>query len=308
MTYFCLLVENCLAIPQGKIYSVDEGHYGHPGSLLILFVPFIVIIAVIVALKYLTRYKDAAAEGVAEAIGVTFGILSNGIVTLLKVFLFGIGLFSLIMFFVFLSKFEPFCNFGIVYEKFMMILFAIIAFGGPSVYKNFQKRLQKDKTKVQQDEKQKIRVPDIEKGMVDLGLSVLWADTNYTRYMTWREIRTQNIFTNGLRFPTKKEMEELINKCKWRYLKINEDIDGYRVTGPSGNSIFLPSTYERGDRKIDISNSSASYISSDFADNTHKYILRWASWKNNAIPHISIENMSATSNSFIAKRLVKKQM
>ena len=34
-------------------------------------------------------------------------------------------------------------------------------------------------------------------------------------------------------------MEELINKCKWEWGTYN-NTKGYKVTGPNGNSIFLP--------------------------------------------------------------------
>lgn len=39
------------------------------------------------------------------------------------------------------------------------------------------------------------------------------------------------------RLPTRAEADELINKCKWEY---NDRKKGYKVTGPNGNSIFLP--------------------------------------------------------------------
>ena len=41
------------------------------------------------------------------------------------------------------------------------------------------------------------------------------------------------------RMPTKTEMEELVNNCSWIYTTQN-GVDGYTVTGPNGNSIFLP--------------------------------------------------------------------
>lgn len=41
------------------------------------------------------------------------------------------------------------------------------------------------------------------------------------------------------RMPTIAEQEELRNKCTWRWTQI-DGVNGYKVTGPSGNSIFLP--------------------------------------------------------------------
>ena len=41
------------------------------------------------------------------------------------------------------------------------------------------------------------------------------------------------------RMPTKDEMEELVDKCTWKWIGQN-GVRGYKVTGPNGNSIFLP--------------------------------------------------------------------
>lgn len=41
------------------------------------------------------------------------------------------------------------------------------------------------------------------------------------------------------RMPTYDEIEELINDCSWTWITY-KGINGYKVTGPNGNSIFLP--------------------------------------------------------------------
>ena len=41
------------------------------------------------------------------------------------------------------------------------------------------------------------------------------------------------------RMPTREEIEELTSNCSWRRESVG-DVDGFRVTGPSGNSIFIP--------------------------------------------------------------------
>ena len=41
------------------------------------------------------------------------------------------------------------------------------------------------------------------------------------------------------RMPTKAEQDELRNNCTWEWTTLN-DVNGYKVTGPNGNSIFLP--------------------------------------------------------------------
>lgn len=43
------------------------------------------------------------------------------------------------------------------------------------------------------------------------------------------------------RMPTREEMQELLNKCDWKWITVR-DVNGYMVTGPNGNSIFLPVT------------------------------------------------------------------
>ena len=117
---------------------------------------------------------------------------------------------------------------------------------------------------------------------VDLGLSVKWATCNvgasspedYGDYFAWGETKTKSTFkeSNSVtygkqmsdikgnsqydaaranwggswRLPTKKEMEELKNKCTWTWTT-QSGVKGYKVTGPNGNSIFLPAAgYSRG--------------------------------------------------------------
>ena len=41
--------------------------------------------------------------------------------------------------------------------------------------------------------------------------------------------------------PTLDEQEELLSKCTWTWTTQN-GVNGYKVTGPNGNSIFLPAT------------------------------------------------------------------
>lgn len=42
------------------------------------------------------------------------------------------------------------------------------------------------------------------------------------------------------RMPTYAEMRELLRECDWTDTRLINGVDGYRVTGPNGNSIFLP--------------------------------------------------------------------
>lgn len=45
---------------------------------------------------------------------------------------------------------------------------------------------------------------------------------------------------SGWRMPDEEELNELWEKCEWEYTSLNGN-DGVVVTGPNGNSIFLPS-------------------------------------------------------------------
>ena len=110
---------------------------------------------------------------------------------------------------------------------------------------------------------------------VDLGLSVKWATCNvgasqphgYGNYYAWGETTTKSEYTEensrtygknmsdiignssydaaranwggSWRLPTQREMVELVNICTWTWTT-QSGVNGYKVTGPNGNSIFLP--------------------------------------------------------------------
>ncbi len=46
------------------------------------------------------------------------------------------------------------------------------------------------------------------------------------------------------RIPTREEWEELLDKCTWKWTS-RGGVNGYKVTGPNGNSIFLPAAGRR---------------------------------------------------------------
>ena len=54
------------------------------------------------------------------------------------------------------------------------------------------------------------------------------------------DVATMN-WGSSWRIPTKAEQDELCNNCTWIWA-IENGVNGYKVVGPSGNSIFLPST------------------------------------------------------------------
>ncbi len=45
--------------------------------------------------------------------------------------------------------------------------------------------------------------------------------------------------------PTTKDFEELEEKCTWEYMSM-ENMSGYKIIGPNGNSIFLPAASKEG--------------------------------------------------------------
>ena len=63
------------------------------------------------------------------------------------------------------------------------------------------------------------------------------------------------------RLPTKWELEELKNKCTWSWIS-QSGVNCYRVTGPNGNSIFLPA---------------AGYCDGSSRDDVGEYGLYWGS-------------------------------
>ena len=72
------------------------------------------------------------------------------------------------------------------------------------------------------------------------------------------------------RMPTLDEMRELVNNCTWTWLYQN-GVEGYKVTGPNGNSIFLPATGYRNGSSLDYDGDRGGYWSStpiDY-DNDH---------------------------------------
>ncbi len=134
---------------------------------------------------------------------------------------------------------------------------------------------------------------------VDLGLSVKWAtcnvgaDTLYDcgDYFAWGETVTKSTYTSSnsvtygkymgmgdisgnatydaaranwggsWRMPTKDEVYELINNCTTEWTTLS-GVNGYKVTGPNGNSIFLPAAGWRNGTSLDDTGEYGLYWSS----------------------------------------------
>ena len=61
------------------------------------------------------------------------------------------------------------------------------------------------------------------------------------------------------RMPTKNEINELLKNCTWMWTTQNGVI-GYKVTGPNGNSIFLPLAGFYDERLVHVNNGERGYI------------------------------------------------
>ena len=73
------------------------------------------------------------------------------------------------------------------------------------------------------------------------------------------------------RMPTKAELQELCDKCTWIWMSQN-GVEGYKVTGPNGNSIFLPAAGYRLGSSLDCAGIFGLYWSSSPNDNIAYYL------------------------------------
>lgn len=121
-------------------------------------------------------------------------------------------------------------------------------------------------------------------GYVDLGLTVKWATCNVGAsnpsdcgsYYAWGETNAKSTYTQSnsvtynkninniegtqydastknwgaeWRMPTYTECKELIDKCTWQWGTLH-GYKGFKITGPNGNSIFLPASGCRSEDSI----------------------------------------------------------
>ena len=76
----------------------------------------------------------------------------------------------------------------------------------------------------------------------------------------------------GWRMPTRDEIKELCEKCSWEWTTVN-GIRGYKVTGPNGNSIFLPAAGERLGTEVGLRGSYGYYWSGSLYEDYRAYCL-----------------------------------
>ena len=81
--------------------------------------------------------------------------------------------------------------------------------------------------------------------------NVVAADTRRADVLSPDEDVAHVKWGGNWRMPTLKEVEELVNNCKWFYT-MQGGVRGYKLTGPNGNSIFLPAAgYRDGTSLVD---------------------------------------------------------
>lgn len=81
------------------------------------------------------------------------------------------------------------------------------------------------------------------------------------------------------RIPTSLEMTELYNRCTWTRTSVNGR-DGYEVTGPNGNSIFLPSAGYCNGWELEGYDTKGLYWDSEGYDDYRDYLGDALSWDN----------------------------
>ncbi len=84
------------------------------------------------------------------------------------------------------------------------------------------------------------------------------------------------------RMPTQEEIQELFDKCSWSGTELN-GVYGYKMTGPSGGSIFLPAAGYRNGSSLHIAGIYGYYWSTSVYNGLYFYSVYhdWGSYGRN---------------------------
>ena len=80
-------------------------------------------------------------------------------------------------------------------------------------------------------------------------------------------------WNEGWRMPTLDEFKELQDNCFWEWSSIN-GVDGYKITGPNGNTIFLPAVGYRNGTKVYYRSSRGYYWLGTLSESYNGYAYR----------------------------------
>ena len=133
---------------------------------------------------------------------------------------------------------------------------------------------------------------------IDLGLPSgrLWADRNVGSDSTWgtgHYYQYDKAMELGISLPTKDDFKELYDNCVWEWKENYFDgVNGYKVIGNNGNSIFLPAAGYGYGTSLDLLGSSGYYWSSSFLSSAGAYNLFFYSGA------INPQNISSRFNGF----------
>lgn len=146
---------------------------------------------------------------------------------------------------------------------------------------------------------------DLDNDLVDLGLSTKWAKYNVGAssetevgglygfgdltgfntsldpadyasgdiYKTERDIANQ-AFESKVTMPTIAEFEELFSLCQKEWTEVN-GVSGYRLTGPNGNSIFLPAAGSRTEGSISGEGVEGYYLSGSINASDNRFAMSY---------------------------------
>ena len=117
-----------------------------------------------------------------------------------------------------------------------------------------------------------------------------WSMTKYEPTAFWRHDELElepiddaadNNWDVSWCMPSEGQVMELINSCSWQFTQKN-GVNGSLVTGPNGNTIFLPATGYRSNSSLSRAGTSGYYWSSTVKYNEEKYAFYLTCYSNTA--------------------------